>query len=246
MVSHRRRENGGPVRTLSSIIHPGRKTSQGNKPSGGLNLLELLRHAGRGCRVLLREDDPGVDVHRGGDGSSRGNRPESGKSVRGPKCCSTPTSPRSSSLPTPPGSTRSRTRMWSATATGRFSPPGSSIPRGTWTHRAPHFRRPCSGVEGTGHPAHGRVRPLEFIADGITHSLQWENGTEFLRELLRLLEKADPDLLVTEYGDDWLLPRLLALAGRLRVPLPLGRPHGRQRATRSDARRSGRTFPTAG
>ena len=79
-------------------------------------------------------------------------------------------------------------------------------------------------MEGTGHPAHRRVHPLEFVADGITHSLQWEDGTEFLRGLLRLLEETDPDLLVTEYGDDWLLPRLLALAGRLRVPFPLGRP----------------------
>ena len=79
-------------------------------------------------------------------------------------------------------------------------------------------------MEGTGHPAHGKICPLEFVADGITHSLEWEDGTEFLRGLLRLLEETDPDLLVTEYGDDWLLPRLLALAGRLRVPFPLGRP----------------------
>jgi DNA polymerase-2 len=79
-------------------------------------------------------------------------------------------------------------------------------------------------LEGTGHPAHGKIRPLEFVADGITHSLQWEDGTEFLRGLLRLLEETDPDLLVTEYGDDWLLPRLIDLAGRLRIPLSLGRP----------------------
>ena len=91
-------------------------------------------------------------------------------------------------------------------------------------------------MEGTGHPAHRRVRPLEFVADGITHSLQWDEGREFLPGLLRLLEKTDPDLLVTEYGDDWLLPRLLALAGRLRVPLPLGRP--RRTATDDSIRRA--------
>ncbi len=78
-------------------------------------------------------------------------------------------------------------------------------------------------TEGGGHPAHGRTRPLEFLAGGLAHVLQWEDGAEFLRELVRLLENADPDLLVTEYGDDWILPRLLALAERLRVPLPLGR-----------------------
>jgi DNA polymerase-2 len=88
----------------------------------------------------------------------------------------------------------------------------------------PSFSVALLRMEGTGHPAHRRVRPLEFIADGVTQSLLWENGADFLRELARLVERADPDLLVTEYGDDWLLPRLLALAGRLRSPLPLGRP----------------------
>jgi DNA polymerase-2 len=87
-------------------------------------------------------------------------------------------------------------------------------------------------TEGKGHPAHGRIRPLEFTAGGITHVLLWEDGAEFLRELLRLLRNTDPDLLVTEYGDDYLLPRLLALAGRLRIPLPLGRP---RRAAADDA-----------
>jgi DNA polymerase-2 len=87
----------------------------------------------------------------------------------------------------------------------------------------PSFSTVLLRMEGTGHPAHRRVRPLEFIADGVAHGLLWESGADFLRELMRLVERADPDLLVTEYGDDWLLPRLLALARRLRVPLPLGR-----------------------
>lgn len=94
-----------------------------------------------------------------------------------------------------------------------------------WDVDAPHplLSTALLRMEGTGHPAHRRVRPLELVADGVTHDLLWENGTDFLRELLRLVERADPDLLVTEYGDDWLLPRLLALAARLRVPFPLGR-----------------------
>jgi len=94
-----------------------------------------------------------------------------------------------------------------------------------WDVDAPHpsFSVALLRMEGTGHPAHRRVRPLEFTADGVTQSLLWENGTGFLRELARLVDRTDPDLLVTEYGDDWLLPRLLALAARLRAPLPLGR-----------------------
>ncbi|MGA7104143.1 MAG: DNA polymerase domain-containing protein [Candidatus Deferrimicrobiaceae bacterium] len=87
----------------------------------------------------------------------------------------------------------------------------------------PPLSRAFLRAEGTGHPAHGRARPLVFSADGTTHVLCGENGTDFLREFLRLLASADPDLLVTEYGDDYLLPRILALAYRLRMPLPLGR-----------------------
>ena len=87
----------------------------------------------------------------------------------------------------------------------------------------PAFAEAHLATAGIGHPAHGRVRPLEFSADGRTHVLLWEDGEGFLRELSRLIDAHDPDLLVTEYGDDYILPRLLALAARLRVPLRLGR-----------------------
>jgi DNA polymerase-2 len=78
-------------------------------------------------------------------------------------------------------------------------------------------------VEGKGHPAHGPARPLLFAAEGRTHVLLWEGGERFLRDFRKLLAEADPDLLVTEYGDDYILPRMLALAARCRVPLSLGR-----------------------
>ncbi len=109
----------------------------------------------------------------------------------------------------------------------------------------PFFSTALLRIEGKGHPEHGRIRPLEFTGGGITHVLQWEEGAEFLRELLRLLGRADPDLLVTEYGDDYLLPRLLALAGRLRIPLPLGRP---RRAAADDGirRRKERSYLSYG
>ena len=111
-----------------------------------------------------------------------------------------------------------------------------------WDVDAPHpsFSIALLRMEGTGPPAHRRVRPLEFLADGVTQSLLWENGADFLRDLARLVDRADPDLLVTEYGDDWLLPRLLALAARLRVPLSLGRiprtPEGVHGASRNRGR----------
>jgi len=78
-------------------------------------------------------------------------------------------------------------------------------------------------VEGKGHPAHGRTRPLLFAADGRTHVLLWEDGERFLRDFQKLLADADPDLLVTEYGDDFILPRMLALAAMHRAPFLIGR-----------------------
>ena len=111
----------------------------------------------------------------------------------------------------------------------------------------PPLSRALLRVEGTGHPAHGRTRPLAFSADGTTHVLCWEDGAAFLREFLRLLRASDPDLLVTEYGDDYILPRLLALAARLRVPLPLGRtprtPREASRESPGPVRAGGRGGP---
>ncbi len=88
----------------------------------------------------------------------------------------------------------------------------------------PPFSAALLRVPGDGHPGHGRTRPLSFTFEGQTHELPWEDGETLLRELSRLVAEADPDLLVTEYGDDWIFPRLLALAARLRVPFSLGRP----------------------
>ncbi len=102
---------------------------------------------------------------------------------------------------------------------------GARILDSPWDPDAPlpAFSTARLASAGTGHPAHGRERPLEFSADGRTHVLPWEGGADLLRELQRLLDAHDPDLLVTEYGDDFILPRLLALAARLRFPLRLGR-----------------------
>jgi DNA polymerase-2 len=44
-----------------------------------------------------------------------------------------------------------------------------------------------------------------------------------LVNLAAILSRHDPDLLLTTWGDTWLLPRLLALSRRHQVPLPLNR-----------------------
>lgn len=45
------------------------------------------------------------------------------------------------------------------------------------------------------------------------------------------LRSHDPDLLLTDFGDTWLIPRLVRLAHQHNIPLPLGRDPARQVAT---------------
>ncbi len=56
-------------------------------------------------------------------------------------------------------------------------------------------------------------------------SLVFEPGApeDLLRELNRLFEQEDPDFIFTDYGDSFIIPSLLRLAQRCRVPLNLDR-----------------------
>ena len=56
-----------------------------------------------------------------------------------------------------------------------------------------------------------------------------------LINLAAILNRHDPDLLLTTWGDTWLLPHLLALSRRLKIPLPLNRDPARA-ASRRPAR----------
>jgi DNA polymerase II len=58
-----------------------------------------------------------------------------------------------------------------------------------------------------------------------------------LVNLAAILNRHDPDLLLTTWGDTWLLPRLLALSRRCQIPLPLNRD-----LTRGLAHRAARSY----
>ncbi len=72
-------------------------------------------------------------------------------------------------------------------------------------------------------PAHGRPGRLEAGVDGETVVLDGDDPAETLHSLNRFLTRYDPDVLLTEWGDPILLPRLHALAARAGVPLMLNR-----------------------
>ncbi|TMJ01329.1 MAG: hypothetical protein E6H01_07990, partial [Bacillati bacterium ANGP1] len=75
----------------------------------------------------------------------------------------------------------------------------------------------------TANPSHGRPGRLEAGVDGETVVLDGDDPAETIRSLNRLLQRYDPDVLLSEWGDPVLLPRLQVLAARTGIPLQLNR-----------------------
>jgi DNA polymerase-2 len=71
-------------------------------------------------------------------------------------------------------------------------------------------------------PNHGGRGGLLVRMDGEERVLEGENA-DVLRRLHQLLTQRDPDILLTDWGDSYLLPRVIATADRLRLPLALNR-----------------------
>lgn len=85
-------------------------------------------------------------------------------------------------------------------------------------------------------PAHAPPRALLARFERREYRLSLDPPRALLVNLRALLERIDPDVLLTAWGDTWLLPLLLELSQRWRVPLPLNREPGRgvtRRAERS-------------
>jgi DNA polymerase elongation subunit (family B) len=97
-------------------------------------------------------------------------------------------------------------------------------------------------------PNHGWRSELAVAVAGEEVVLSSERPEDLLRSLNRMLARYDPDVLLTEWGDGFLLPRLLRLSRRAGIPLVLNRDPGTAVALRRD--RSyvtyGKTVYTAG
>jgi len=71
-------------------------------------------------------------------------------------------------------------------------------------------------------PAHGRQTSLEVEVDGRSYELD-ETGEPAAVALKHLLMQYDPDLIITDWGDSTILPRVRRQAERLRLKLPFNR-----------------------
>ncbi len=72
-------------------------------------------------------------------------------------------------------------------------------------------------------PSRGHRGDLLVEIDGRQHTFPRRHSRQLVLGVRHLLEQHDPDLLVTAYGDSYLLPRLLALSEHFHIPLPLNR-----------------------
>jgi DNA polymerase II len=72
-------------------------------------------------------------------------------------------------------------------------------------------------------PSRGHRGDLLVEIDGRQHAFPRRHSRQLVLGVRHLLEQHDPDLLITAYGDSYLLPRLLDLSRHYGIPLPLNR-----------------------
>jgi len=93
-------------------------------------------------------------------------------------------------------------------------------------------------VEGASpNPNHGGVFHLLVRVEDRERRLEGEDTAEFVQTVNGLLQRHDPDILLTDWGDSYILPRLMRLARSRHMPLALNRD-----ATQSIAVRSARSY----
>ncbi len=77
-------------------------------------------------------------------------------------------------------------------------------------------------------PGRGHRGDLLVEIEGQTFRLPRARGRRLLLVVRHLLEHYDPDVLISTYGDNYILPRLLELSRHYGIPLPLNRDRGQQ------------------
>ena len=95
-------------------------------------------------------------------------------------------------------------------------------------------------LEPDSDPDHAAPRALIVRFERHSYRFALDAPRPLVINLRALIRRCDPDLLLTSWGDTWLLPRLLELVHQVGIPLALNREPGRGWR----AARSARTFHT--
>ena len=88
----------------------------------------------------------------------------------------------------------------------------------------PPLRTMLLRLEGENrNPNHGYRAPLEVSYDDRTYVLQTEDSRDLIRRVRDHLLRADPDVILSDWGDSFILPQLMDLAQHYGVDLPFNR-----------------------
>jgi DNA polymerase-2 len=77
-------------------------------------------------------------------------------------------------------------------------------------------------------PGRGYRGDLLVEVDGRSYEFARRRGRELVLGVRHLLERFDPDVLISVYGDNYIIPRLMTLSRHYGIPLPLNRDRSRR------------------
>lgn len=83
-------------------------------------------------------------------------------------------------------------------------------------------------------PGHGEPQTLAVSCGRLRYSLSLEKRTPLLVCLAALLQRCDPDLILSSWGDTWLLPFLMEAGRESGLPLPLNRDESQSAVERKE------------
>lgn len=90
-------------------------------------------------------------------------------------------------------------------------------------YRVPPLRILSIQLEGNElNPNHGHRAPLEITYEDRTYTLN-QDGPDLIEHLREHLERFDPDVIVSRWGDSFIFPQLLRIAQEHHLSLPLNR-----------------------
>jgi DNA polymerase II len=92
-------------------------------------------------------------------------------------------------------------------------------------------------LEPDSDPLHSQPTGINVVIDKHVYHMPLQPARPMLINLAALLQKYDPDLLLTSWGDTWLLPRLLEISQSQGMDLPLNR-----ETNQNVARKASRTY----
>jgi len=95
-------------------------------------------------------------------------------------------------------------------------------------YKLPPLKRMVIRMEGDAvNPNHGYRAPLVVETEDATRELNGDDPRALLETLRDLLVRHDPDLIATDWGDSFILPRLLQMSKKFNIPLPFNRDSSR-------------------